>query len=101
MIHKYVRTQQVSVFISIKTPHRWIWNIFKRITKLENGGRNARHGTPIEIYPDIPKPSAVEDKTFRKKINGKPIREKDLIKTHTRLNKWDMEKILSKNKKKK
>ena len=35
----------------------------------------------------------VEVKTFRKTVNGKPIQEKFLTKTNTRLNKWDMSKI--------
>ena len=48
---------------------------------------------PIEKYPDIPKESGVEDKTFRKTIRGKPIKEKQLKKTKTRLNKWDMRRI--------
>lgn len=54
---------------------------------------------PIEKYPDIPKTSGVEHKTFRKTTNGKPTQEKYLGKTKTRLNKWDMERIRrSKNK---
>lgn len=48
---------------------------------------------PIEKYPDIQKQSGVENKTFRKTLRGKPIEEKYLTKTKTRLNKWDMEKI--------
>jgi len=38
----------------------------RRVTKLENQGRNAKKGIPIEIYPDIPKPSVLENKVFRK-----------------------------------
>ena len=48
---------------------------------------------PIEKYPDIPKPSGVENKTFRKSVNGKPLKEKFFRKTKTRLNKWDMKRI--------
>lgn len=48
---------------------------------------------PIEKYPDIPKASGVEDKTFRKTKKGEPIQEKHLGKTNTRLNKWDMARI--------
>ena len=66
----------------------------RRITKITNGGRNAKRGIPIEIYPDIPLPSVAEDKVFRKTINGKPIKEKYLKRTKTRLNKWDMKKVL-------
>ena len=47
----------------------------------------------MEKYPDIPKYSGVEDKTFRKTISNKPINERYLIKTRTRLNKQDMPKI--------
>ena len=68
----------------------------KRISKLSNGGRNARKGIRIEKYPDIPDYSVVENKTFRKTKKGKPILESRLRKTKTRLNKWDMKKILKK-----
>ena len=75
----------------------------KRITSLydKNGNKKERL-IPIEKYSDIPKASGVEDKTFRKTTSGKPIREKYLSKTNTRLNKWDMERIRrGKNKPKK
>lgn len=66
----------------------------RRISSLydKNGNKKERL-IPIEKYPDIPKSSGVENKTFRKTIKGKPIREKQLKKTRTRLNKWDMERI--------
>lgn len=75
----------------------------RRISSLfdKNGVKKDRL-IPIEKYPDIPKYSGVETKTFRKTISGKPIQEKFLVKTNTRLNKWDMVKIrrgLSKAKK--
>lgn len=54
---------------------------------------------PIEKYPDIPKESGVENKTFRKTVRNKPIQEKHLVKTNTRLNKWDMQRISRVNKK--
>ena len=74
----------------------------KQITKLNNGGRNARTGTPIEIYPDIPLPSVVENKTFRHDVDGKSITESRFKKkTRTRLNKWDMANISNRNKKEK
>ena len=65
----------------------------RRITKLENGGRNARKGIIIEIYPDIPVKSVVENKTFKKSVNGKPLRASKMRKTNTRLNKWDRKKL--------
>ena len=69
-------------------------NVFiRRVTKASNGGRNARKGISIEKYPDIRKSSVVENKTFRKTLKGKPIKERFMRKTKTRLNKWDMKKI--------
>lgn len=66
----------------------------RRIMSLyDKNGKKKERLIPIEKYPDIPKASGVEDKTFRKTASGKPIREKYLNKTNTRLNKWDMEKI--------
>ena len=55
---------------------------------------------PIEKYPDIPKLSGVENKTFRTTLRGKPIKESLLRKTKTRLNKWDMNRIRTYRKKK-
>ena len=65
----------------------------RRITKAENGGRNAQKGIPIEKYPNLTKPSVVENKTFRKTVNGKNIKIKYMKKTKTRLNKWDRRKL--------
>ncbi len=66
----------------------------RRISSLyDKNGKKKEHLIPIEKYPDIPKPSGVEIKTFRKTVSGKPIKEKYLSKTNTRLNKWDMKKI--------
>lgn len=73
----------------------------KRITKKANGGLNARKGIPIEKYPDIRIESVVENKTFRKTTKGKPINVNELKPTQTRLNKWDMKKIIRKSKIKK
>ena len=56
-------------------------------------GRNSKKGTPIERYSDIPLPSVVENRTFRKTKNGLPIIESKMRKTSTRLNKWDRKKI--------
>ncbi len=66
----------------------------RRISSLyDKNGKKKERLIPIEKYPDIPKPSGVEYKTFRKTISGKPIQEKYLGKTNTRLNKWDMARI--------
>ena len=74
----------------------------RRIFSLyDEGGRQKSNLIPIEKYPDIPKASGVEVKTFRKTISDKPIQEKYLSKTETRLNKWDMQKISTKNRPKK
>ena len=55
---------------------------------------------PIEKYPDIRKTSGVENKTFRKTLSGKPIQEKYLTKTKSRLNKFDMNRIRTYRRKK-
>ena len=73
-----------------------VWRIFSLYDK--NGNLRKRL-IPIEKYSDIPKPSGVENKTFRNTVNRKPIEEKYLGKTKTRLNKWDMLKIIKFNKK--
>lgn len=66
----------------------------KRISTLyTKNGKKREKLIPIEKYPDIPLPSGVEDKTFKKTVSGKPIQEKYFVKTKTRLNKWDMNKI--------
>lgn len=70
----------------------------RRISSLyDKNGRKKVNLIPIEKYPDIPKASGVEVKTFRKTVKGKPIQEKYLNKTRTRLNKWDMKRISTKN----
>lgn len=74
----------------------------RRISSLnDKNGNMKKNLIPIERYPDIPKASGVEVKTFRKTVSGKPIQEKYLGKTNTRLNKWDMKKIGTKNRPKK
>ena len=66
----------------------------RRISSLYDKNGNLKERLiPIEKYSDIPKPSGVEDKTFRKTFKGKAINEKYLTKTNTRLNKWDMNKV--------
>lgn len=74
----------------------------RRILSLyDKNGKKKERLIPIEKYPDIPDFSGVEDKTFRETVSGKPINEKYLSKTKTRLNKWDMTRIRrGKNKKK-
>lgn len=63
----------------------------RRIISLhDKNGNKKEQLIPIEKYSDIPKASGVEDKTFRKTTSGKPIQEKYLGKTNTRLNKWDL-----------
>lgn len=74
----------------------------RRISSLyDEKGKKKEKLIPIERYPDLHKPSGVENKTFRKTINGKPINEKGLRKTKTRLNKWDAERIRKNPKKNK
>ena len=74
----------------------------RRISSLyDQSGRKKVNLIPIEKYPDIPKASGVEVKTFRKTVSGKPIQEKYLGKTKTRLNKWDMKRISTNYKPKK
>ena len=69
----------------------------RRIFSLyDKNGTLRKNLIPIEKYKDIPKPSGVENKTFRKTLKGKPIQEKFLRKTKTRLNKWDMRKLVKK-----
>ena len=68
----------------------------RRITSLYDSNGKQKNVIPIEKYPDIPKPSGIEKKTFRKTLRGKPIRESQLKKTNTRLNKWDMKKMYGK-----
>ena len=65
----------------------------RRIMSLYDDQGKRRDLIPIEKYPDIPKPSGIEKRTFRKTLSGKPIQEKFLGKTKTRLNKWDLKKM--------
>lgn len=66
----------------------------RRISSLyDKNGNKKKRLIPIEKYSDIPKESGVEDKTFRKTVSGKPIKEKYLGRSKTRLNKWDMDKV--------
>lgn len=66
----------------------------RRITSLyDKSGNVKKNVIPIEKYPDIRKPSGIEMRTFRKTRYNKPINENFLIKTKTRLNKWDRAKM--------
>ncbi len=66
----------------------------RRIISLyDKNGKKKERLIPIEKYPDITKASGVERKTIRSTVNGKPIQEKNMRKTKTRLNKWDMFKL--------
>ena len=74
----------------------------RRILSLfDKNGNKREHLIPIEKYPDIKELSGVEVKTFRETKSGNAIQEKYLTKTKTRLNKWDMKRISTKNKPKK
>ena len=57
-----------------------------------NGNRR-KNLIPIEKYPNIQKPSGVYTYVYRKTKWNTPIKEKKLVKTNVRLNKWDMNKI--------
>lgn len=73
----------------------------RRISSLyDKSGKKKERLVAIEKYPDIPKPSGVENKTFRSTKTGKPIQERFLGKTKTRLNKFDMSKIFRNRNKK-
>jgi hypothetical protein len=65
----------------------------RRITSLYDNNGKKKDVIPIEKYPDIPKASGIEKRTFRKTFSGKPIQERYLKKTKTRLNKWDRQKM--------
>ena len=65
----------------------------RRITSLYDCNGKRKNVIPIERYPDIPKASGIERKTFRRTLSGKSIEERYLKKTKTRLNKWDMKKM--------
>ena len=68
----------------------------RRITSLYDKNGKRKNVIPIEKYPDIPKDSGIEKRTFRNTLSGKPIQEKYLKKTKTRLNKWDQKKMYRK-----
>lgn len=68
----------------------------RRITSLYDKNGKKKNVIPIEKYPDIPKYSGIEKKTFRKTLKGDPIKERFLQKTNTRLNKWDRKKMYGK-----
>lgn len=54
----------------------------RRISSLyDKNGNIKKNLISIEKYPDIPKESGVEVRTFHKTISGKPIKEEYLRKT--------------------
>ncbi len=57
-----------------------------------NGNKRSKL-IPIEKYPAIRKPSGVYTYVYKKTKWNTPIKERKLVKTNTRLNKWDMKKI--------
>lgn len=57
-----------------------------------NGNKRSKL-IPIEKYPAIRKPSGVYTYVYKKTKWNTPIKECKLVKTNTRLNKWDMKKI--------
>ena len=65
----------------------------RRITSLYDKNGKRKDVIPIEKYPDIPESSGLEKRTFRKTLKGKPIQERYLVKTKTRLNKWYQKKM--------
>ena len=48
---------------------------------------------PIENYNTLTKPSGIDPHVYKRTKYRKPIKESKLIKTNSRLNKWDMKKI--------
>ena len=48
---------------------------------------------PIENYNTLTKPSGIDPHVYKEIKYRKPIKESKLIKTNSRLNKWDMKKI--------
>ncbi len=68
----------------------------RRITSLYDKYGNRKDVIPIELYPDISKPSGIEKRTYRRTLSGKPLQERFMQKTKTRLNKWDQKKMYKK-----
>ena len=59
----------------------------------DDKGNKRKNLIPIEKYSNIRKPSGVYTYVYRKTKWNTPIKEKKLVKTNVRLNKWDMNKI--------
>ena len=68
----------------------------RRITSLYDKQGRRKNVIPIEKYPDIIKSSGIEKRTFRHTVGGKPLQEKYMTKTKTRLNKWDQQRMYKK-----
>ena len=60
----------------------------------DNQGNKRKNLVPIEHYNVLTKPSGIDPYVYKKTKYYKPIKEKKLIKTNARLNKWDLKKIL-------
>ena len=57
----------------------------RRITSLYDKNGNRKDVIPIEKYPDIPKPSGIEKRTFRKTRTGKRTFDRDVLHPKKRL----------------
>lgn len=59
----------------------------------DSSGNMRSNLIPIENYSCLTKPSGIHPKVYKRNKWGKPIVEKKMTKTTSRLNKWDMKKI--------
>lgn len=59
----------------------------------DSNGKRRKGLIPIENYNSLTKPSGIDPHVYKKTKYYKPIKENKLIKTNSRLNKWDMKKI--------
>ena len=59
----------------------------------DDQGNKRKNLIPIENYNVLTKPSGIDPYVYKKTKYYKPIKEKKLIKTNARLNKWDLRKI--------
>lgn len=59
----------------------------------DKNGNKRKNLIPIEHYPILNKPSGIHPKVYKKTSRNKPIIEKRMWETKSRLNKWDLAKI--------
>lgn len=59
----------------------------------DSKGNKRNNLIPIENYPALTKASGIHPYVYKRTKWGKSIKEKKLIKTNSRLNKWDLKKI--------